>query len=182
MKFAVGLSSGIGFKLRSKGYQGQSHSFTGTGASNTDTSGTDHVFTVPFPLNEENGVVVKVNGAKQTVNTAYTYITNDDNHGVVTFNSGYVPTEEINNNNNTTTPAQTVVITTDTWYDVQPVQDANQYFADDVPLVEENMFTIPIHQRTDNFNLRVFSNSPFPISLNSMMWEGTYSPRYYQRT
>ena len=79
-----------------------------------------------------------------------------------------------------TLPAD-ITITTDTWYDVQPVQEANQYLADDVPLVEENMFTIPIHQRTDNFNLRVFSNSPFPVSLNSMMWEGNYS-RYYRRT
>lgn len=182
MKFAVGLSSGIGFKLKSKGYRGQLSTFIGTGASNTDTSGTDHIFTVPFPLKEENGVVVKVNGAKQVVDTAYTFTTNSDNQGVVTFNSGYVPTEEIDNNDNTTTPAQTVEITTDTWYDVQPVQDANQYLADDVPLVEESMFTIPIHQRTDNFNLRVFSNSPFPVSLNSMMWEGQYSPRYYQRT
>ena len=182
MKFAVGLSSGIGFKLRSKGFKGDSFEFTGTGASTTDTSGTDHIFTVPFPLKEENDVVVKVNGAKQLINTAYTFTNNTSNQGVVTFKSGYVPTEELSNNDNTTSPAQTVEISIGNWYDVQPVQDANQYLADDVPLVEESIFTIPVHQRTDNFSLRVFSNSPFPVSLNSMMWEGNYSPRYYRRT
>ena len=79
-------------------------------------------------------------------------------------------------------PPQKIAITTDTWYDVQPSSDAGQYLADDVPLVEENIFTIPLHQRSENFNMRVFSNSPFPVSLTSMMWEGQYSPRFYRRT
>ena len=83
---------------------------------------------------------------------------------------------------NVTKPAQKIEITTDTWYDVQPTQEAGQYLADDVPLIEESIFTIPVHQRSDNFNLRVFSNSPFPVSLTSMMWEGQYSPRFYRRT
>jgi len=190
MKFAVGASSGISFKLKSKGYQGQYYTVTGTATSNTDgwpiTSGS-HLksqFTLPFLLKEENGIVVKVNGVRQPAGTAYTYenFPAPYNSCILTFNSGYVPTGEIDNGDNTTTPAQTVEIYTDTWYDVQPVQDANQYLADDVPIAEENMFTIPVHQRTDNFNLRVFSNSPFPVSLNSMMWEGQYSPRYYRRT
>ena len=77
---------------------------------------------------------------------------------------------------------QTIVITTDTWYDVQPTQDADQYLADDVPLTEETVFTIPIHQRTDNFDVKIFSNSPFPVSLSSMIWEGNYSPRFYRRS
>ena len=189
MKFAVGASSGIAFKLKSKGFQGNSYTVIGTATSNTDVgTGADaigkSVFSIPFLLKEENGIVVKVNGVVQPAGTAYTYenLIAPYNISLVSFNSGYVPTGEINNGDNTTTPAQTVEIYTDTWYDVQPVQDANQYLADDVPITEENMFTIPIHQRTDNFNLRVFSNSPFPVSLNSMMWEGQYSPRYYQRT
>ena len=65
---------------------------------------------------------------------------------------------------------------------IQPVQEANLYLADDVPMSDQNVFTVPIHQRTDNFTLRVFSDSPFPVSLTSMMWEGNYSPRYYTRT
>lgn len=67
------------------------------------------------------------------------------------------------------------------WYDVQSIQNADYYLGNDVPLNEQTVYTLPIHQRNTNFTLRVFSDSPFPVSLTSMMWEGNYSPRYYRR-
>jgi len=167
VKFAVGLSSVVGFKLKSKGFRGDLATFTGDGSTTA--------FTVPFPLKEENGIKVTLDGA---VTTDYSVSTTDD-QATVTFDTA--PTDA-STAANVTTPAQSIEITTDTWYDVQPVQEANEYLADDVPLTEEHVFTLPIHQRTANFDLRVFSNSPFPVSLNSMMWEGNYSPRYYRRT
>ena len=169
MKFAVGLSSGVGFKLKRKGYIGPSKEYTG------DSSTT--AFNVDFPLKEENGIVVKLDGAKQASST-YS-VTTTDTSATVTFNSA--PNGEVDNNDNSTTPAQKILITTDTWYDVQTVLEADQYLADDVPMTEEAVFTLPIHQRSDNFDLRVYSNSPFPVALSSMMWEGQYSPRYYKR-
>ena len=75
-----------------------------------------------------------------------------------------------------------LVIYIDEWYILEPTSEANSYLADDVPLDESRVVTIPIHQRSKNFSLRVFNDSPFPVSLNSMMWEGTYSPRFYRRT
>lgn len=69
----------------------------------------------------------------------------------------------------------------DEWYDLQGVQDADYYLANDSPLSTERVFTIPIHQRNTNFTVKIFSDSPFPISLNSMTWEGNYSPRFYRR-
>ena len=75
-----------------------------------------------------------------------------------------------------------VKIYVENWYDIQGVQEPNFYLADDVPLDTQGLFTVPIHQRSDNFTLRIFSDSPFPVSLTSMMWEGKYSPRYYRRT
>ena len=169
MKFAVGLSSGVGFKLKRKGYIGPSKEYTGDGST--------VAFNVDFPLKEENGIVVKLDGAKQASST-YS-VTTTDTSATVTFNSA--PNGEVNNNDNSTTPAQKILITTDTWYDVQTVLEADQYLADDVPMTEEAVFTLPIHQRSDNFDLRVYSNSPFPVALSSMMWEGQYSPRYYKR-
>jgi hypothetical protein len=68
------------------------------------------------------------------------------------------------------------------WYDIQSVQDADYYLADDVPLARETVFIVPIHQKSDNFRIRVFSDSPFPVALTSMNWEGNYSPRYYRRS
>lgn len=67
------------------------------------------------------------------------------------------------------------------WNDVMPSADANYYLADDVPLEEQNVFTVPIHQRSENVSVRLCSDTPFPVSLISMMWEGTYSPRFYKR-
>jgi len=125
-----------------------------------------------FPFNldysDSTDLNVKINGVK---NTAFS-ITNDTNRDadkILTFTTA--PDED-----------DDILLYTNNWYDIQPVQDANQYLADDVPLTEETVFTLPIHQRSENFNVRVFSNSPFPVSLTSMMWEGQYSPRFYRRT
>ena len=69
----------------------------------------------------------------------------------------------------------------DQWINTAAVIDAQQYLANDVPLSNQSIITVPIHQRNNNFTMRVFSESPFPVSLTSMMWEGNYSPRYYRR-
>ena len=75
-----------------------------------------------------------------------------------------------------------VEIYVDNWFTLYPTQEANYYLSDDVPLDKQSTFTVPIHQRTDSYTLRLFSNSPFPMALTSCSWEGTYSPRYYRRT
>ena len=68
------------------------------------------------------------------------------------------------------------------WSDITPTLDANYYLADDVALEEDNVFTVPIHQRSENVSVRLYSDTPFPVSLISMVWEGNYSPRFYRRT
>ena len=60
--------------------------------------------------------------------------------------------------------------------------DANLYLADTATLNLSKVAYIPIHQRNSNFLLKMTSNSPYPLSLDSCMWEGIYSPRYYRRT
>ena len=69
----------------------------------------------------------------------------------------------------------------DEWKNVEYVTDANTYVADSSPVTSEHQFTIPIHQRNTNFELKVTSNYPYPVSLVSMTWEGIYSPRFYRR-
>ena len=69
----------------------------------------------------------------------------------------------------------------DEWKNVEYVNDANTYLADSSPVTSEHQFTIPIHQRNTNFELKVTSNYPYPVSLVSMTWEGIYSPRFYRR-
>ena len=70
----------------------------------------------------------------------------------------------------------------DEWVDIQHVTDADYYEADTDPLETEQLFTVPVHQRNKNFQLKVTSDLPFPVSLVSMMWEGQYTPRFYRRS
>ena len=155
MKFSVGRSSTVGFKMTAGGLRGQSYDFS----SITDGSRTE--FSLPFDIQDKDDIKVSLDGTNTTIFTI-------TDAGVITMGAA---------------PAATVkmVAYEDNWYDIQPVQEANQYLADDVPMVGQAIYTVPIHQRTDNFSLRVFSDSPFPVSLTSMMWEGNYTPRYYKR-
>ena len=68
------------------------------------------------------------------------------------------------------------------WADVQHTAEADYYSSDSNPVQPEHRFTVPIHQRNTNFELKVTSNFPYPMSLVSMTWEGNYSPRFYRRT
>ena len=52
---------------------------------------------------------------------------------------------------------------------------------DQVPIEDRNVFTVPINQRNTSYTLRVFSDTPYIVSLNSAMWEGNYSTKYYRR-
>ena len=68
------------------------------------------------------------------------------------------------------------------WKDIQNNMEGDYYSSDTNPVKSEEIFTLPIHQRNTNFDLKVTSNFPYPVSLVSMMWEGTYAPRFYRRT
>jgi hypothetical protein len=68
------------------------------------------------------------------------------------------------------------------WQDIQHSMEADYYSADTNPVQSEKIFTVPVHRRNTNFDLKVTSNFPYPVSLVSMMWEGNYSPRFYRRT
>ena len=67
------------------------------------------------------------------------------------------------------------------WEDIESIYNADHYRANEAPITEEHLFDIPIHQRSENFKFKVFSDLPYPTTLISMMWEGNYSPKYYKR-
>jgi len=156
MKFAVGLSGLMAFKLKSTGIRQGKKEYTGDGS------------TTVFNWIDEDLSYIDKDQIKVTLDgvttTAFT-VTGDTQ---ITFSSA---------------PGNTVkiVIFLDEWYSLNPTATGNTYLANDIALTEQSVFTIPIHQKTDNFQLRIFNDSPFPVSLNSMMWEGNYSPRFYRR-
>ena len=159
MKFAVGLSGLMGFKLKSKGIRQGKKQYTGDGS------------TTEYPWNSSDIDYIDDDQIKVTVNNVETTDFTVDRTGVlpkIIFNSA-----PANNS--------TILIFIDEWYNLNPVVIADNYLANDIPISEQTIFTLPIHQRTDNFTLRLFNDSPFPVSVNSMMWEGMYSPRFYRR-
>ena len=157
MKFAVGLSGLMAFKLKSTGVRQGKKEYTGDGSTtvfNWVVEDLDYI--------DKDQVKVTLDGV---ATTAFT-VSGDTQ---ITFDSA---------------PGNTVkiVIYLDEWYNLNPTITADTYLANDIALSEQSVFTIPIHQKTNNFQLRIFNDSPFPVSLNSMMWEGNYSPRFYRRT
>jgi hypothetical protein len=70
----------------------------------------------------------------------------------------------------------------DEWEDRTPVIDANYYNAGTSAMVDQKILTVPIHQKSTHHSVRLVSDSPYPTSLISMVWEGMYSPRFYQRS
>ena len=48
-------------------------------------------------------------------------------------------------------------------------------------IAQDYMHTIPVYDRNTNLTVQIKSNHPSPATINSMNWEGDYSPRYYQR-
>ena len=156
MKFSVGLSGVMSFKVKQQGRLPYSVSFTGDGSITTFQFNKKEL-----DYEDRSDIKVTVNGIQTT---SYTF-TNDT---TIVFNTAPVANSEIK-------------FYIDEWFSTNPVIEANRYLANDVPLDNETVFTVPIHQRTENFKIRMFNNTPFPIAVNSMMWEGNYAPRFYRR-
>jgi hypothetical protein len=68
------------------------------------------------------------------------------------------------------------------WAIIGGGQLADFYTANTAPFRDTYVYKIPIHQRPDNYTMKVTSNTPFPVSLVSMQWEGRYSPGFYGRS
>jgi len=156
MKFSVGLSGMMSFKLQQTGRLPYEVKFTGDGSTTTYTFNRRDLDYV-----DRSDVKVSVNGIANTDfsftnDTTIVFDTAPDNNAEIKF---YI----------------------NEWFSIQPTIEANSYLANDVPLDTENVFILPIHQRTENFRVRMFNNSPFPVAVNAMMWEGQYTPRFYRR-
>jgi hypothetical protein len=156
MKFSVGLSGEMSFKVKQKGRLPYKVSLTGDGSTTVFSFNKNELDYV-----EKTDIKVSIDG----IRTVDFSVTGDTE---ITFN---------------TAPASGAVIHfyIDEWFAVNPVITTNTYIANDIPLDNQNVFTVALHQRTENVDIRMFNNSPFPVAVNAMMWEGNYTPRFYRR-
>lgn len=68
-----------------------------------------------------------------------------------------------------------------TTFDATTIQ-TNQYKYDRVPINDRVLFTVPVLQRNIGYDLQIFSDTPYIVSLSSAQWEGNYSGKNYRRT
>ena len=68
------------------------------------------------------------------------------------------------------------------WSSIGGAQIADFYTANTSPFRDTYVYKVPIYQRPDNYTMKVTSNTPFPVSLVAMQWEGQYSPGFYRRS
>ena len=221
MKFAVGLSGNMTFKLKSAGRLAASKSYTSDGTTtvlkwisseipyvdkdqikvkindveSTDFTVGDNQITLTNATTESKTLTGVTNAIAGSSNKTFdlTYTPKDVNKVRVTVNGVATTAFKIvktlitfdvapaNNDSIFVYRADDILVYLDEWYNINPIVEANKYMANDSTITDGDVFTIPIHQKTDNFQLRVWNDSPFPIALNSMMWEGNYTPRFYRR-
>ena len=72
-------------------------------------------------------------------------------------------------------------VITNYWSQTFSAATSNFYLANGSPITESSVAAIPVHKRTEDFYFRIGSSGPFPLCIDSVAWEGNYSPKYYRR-
>lgn len=67
------------------------------------------------------------------------------------------------------------------WETAVNVTLPNQYVLNNVNMSAEAVHTVPLYQRNNNLLIRIKGDTPFPVSLLSLNWEGRYGNKFYQR-
>ena len=70
----------------------------------------------------------------------------------------------------------------DSWSNVVNVTLPNTYVLNNVNLSASATHDVPIYQRNENLNIKIIGDTPFPISLLNIVWEGNYNRRFYRRS
>ena len=58
---------------------------------------------------------------------------------------------------------------------------ADSYILNDPALLPSKLDTLPIYDRNINTKLFITSKHPSPLTVNSLTWEGDYTPNFYRR-
>jgi len=55
------------------------------------------------------------------------------------------------------------------------------YDLNNVNLSADAIHTVPLYQRNENLSVKIIGDSPMPVSLLSLNWEGKYNTGFYRR-
>jgi hypothetical protein len=67
------------------------------------------------------------------------------------------------------------------WNNTVQVTLPNSYTLNNVNISASAIHEVPVYQRNSNVAVKIVGDTPFPVSLLSMTWEGRYNPRFYKR-
>jgi hypothetical protein len=67
-----------------------------------------------------------------------------------------------------------------TWNNVVSTTLPNTYVLNNVNLSASAVHVVPIYQRNRNTSIRIIGDTPFPVSILDITWEGKYSSRFYR--
>ena len=67
------------------------------------------------------------------------------------------------------------------WTNTISVTQPNQYQLNNVNMQASSTHVVPIFQRNENLAIRIIGNTPFPVSLLGLDWEGKLNQRFYRR-
>lgn len=67
------------------------------------------------------------------------------------------------------------------WDNTVSVTMPNQYALNNVNMSAESVHNVPLYQRNTNLLVRIKGDTPFPVSLLNVTWEGKYNKRSYSR-
>jgi len=67
------------------------------------------------------------------------------------------------------------------WSNTIEAVQPNVYNLSNVNLSAEAVHTIPLYQRNENLSVTIIGDSPMPVTLLSLNWEGRYNTGFYRR-
>ena len=67
------------------------------------------------------------------------------------------------------------------WTNTISVTQPNQYELNNVNMQASSTHVVPIFQRNENLAIQIIGNTPFPVSLLGLDWEGKLNQRFYRR-
>jgi len=67
------------------------------------------------------------------------------------------------------------------WSNTIEATAPNSYNLNNVNMSADAIHTVPIYQRNENLTFKIIGDTPFPVSLLSLNWEGKYNTGFYRR-
>ena len=67
------------------------------------------------------------------------------------------------------------------WDNAVSVTQPNQYLLNNVNMQAKATHVVPVFQRNENLAVKIIGNTPFPVSLLGLDWEGKFNQRFYRR-